>query len=229
MHLVNNVIVLLILLFGVIASIRLKKLTVPAGITGGVLGWLVFAGGGFTGLGMLAAFFILGTAATSFRKKEKGGVAQTTRTMGQVVANGGVAALAGLVALVFPVHRQLMDIVMAGSLASATADTLSSELGMVYGRRSYNILTWKPDTRGKDGVVSLEGTLIGIAGSSIIALLHATTNGSPADIGIIIFAGTMGNLTDSILGASLERKGYIGNDMVNFLNTLVAGVLGGAI
>jgi uncharacterized membrane protein len=40
----------------------------------------------------------------------------------------------------------------------------------------------------------------------------------------IIVAGTIGNLADSILGASLERKGFIKNDVVNFLNTLFAAI-----
>ena len=227
MHLLNNVIVLLILSAGVIASIRLKKLTVPAAVTGGVLGWLVFAGGGYTGLGMLAAFFVLGTVATNWKKQQK--ASQSTRTTGQVFANGGVAALAGLGIFLFPAYRIPLELAMAGSLASATADTLSSELGIIYGRRHYNILTWKPDVRGKDGVVSIEGTLIGIAGSGVIALLYTIKHPALRDIGIIILSGTIGNLTDSILGAALERKGYIGNDMVNFLNTLAAGVLAGVL
>ena len=227
MHQINNVIVLLILSAGVIASIRLKKLTVAAAITGGVLGWLVFAGGGYTGLGMLAAFFIMGTAATSWKKQQKS--LQTTRTAGQVLANGGVAALAGLGALILPAYCHLFDLAMAGSLASATADTLSSELGIIYGRRHYNILTWKPDVRGKDGVVSIEGTLIGIAGAAFIALIYSIKHPSFAGIGIITLSGAIGNLVDSILGASLERKGHIGNDMVNFLNTLAAGVLAGGL
>jgi len=42
---------------------------------------------------------------------------------------------------------------------------------------------------------------------------------------LIIIAGTAGNLTDSILGAVLERRGIIGNNMVNFLNTLTAALL----
>ena len=239
MHLLNNVIVLLILSAGVIASIRLKKLTVSAAVTGGVLGWLVFAGGGYTGLGMLAAFFVLGTVATGWghrRKsglpanaKGKGTIPQSTRTAGQVLANGGVAALAGLGIILFPAYRIPLELAMAGSLASATADTLSSELGIIYGRRHYNILTWKPDVRGKDGVVSIEGTLIGIAGSVVIALLYTIKHPALRDIGIIILSGTIGNMTDSILGAALERKGYIGNDMVNFLNTLAAGVLAGVL
>lgn len=229
MHLLNNVIVLLILSAGVIASIRLKKLTPSAGITGGVLGWLVFAGGGYTGLGMLAAFFILGTVATSWKKRQKGAAAQTTRTAGQVFANGGVAALAGLGIIIFPAYHHLLEPAMAGSLASATADTLSSELGIVYGRRHYNILTWKPDQRGRDGVVSLEGSVIGVAGSAVIAALYAAGHEWSSAVGIILLSGTIGNLMDSILGAALERKHYIGNDMVNLLNTLVAGVLAGVL
>lgn len=238
MPLLNNVIVLLLLSAGVIASIRLKKLTASAGITGGVLGWLVFAGGGYTGLGMLAAFFILGTAATGWGRDrkialpnagEKGAAAQTTRTAGQVFANGGVAALAGLGIIIFPAYHHLLEPAMAGSLASATADTLSSELGIVYGRRHYNILTWKPDQRGRDGVVSLEGTVIGVAGSAVIAALYAAGHGWSSAVGIILLSGTIGNLMDSILGAALERKHYIGNDMVNLLNTLAAGVLAGVL
>jgi uncharacterized protein (TIGR00297 family) len=221
----NNIIVLLILLAGAAFSIGRKKLTIPATIAGGVAGWLTYAGGGYTGLIMLTSFFIMGTAATSWRKKEKGAAAQTTRTMSQVLANGGVAALAGLGIIFFPAFRQPLELAMAGSLASATADTLSSELGMVYGRRYYNILTWKPDQRGLDGVVSIEGLLIGIVGSAVIALLYAASHGWHIGSWIIILSGTVGNLVDSLLGASLERKGFIGNDMVNFLNTLAAGVL----
>jgi len=236
MHMLNNVIVGLILSAGAIASIRLKKLTVSAGIAGAVLGWLVFAGGGYTGLGMLATFFIMGTAATGWQQARKSGLpgnkdghAQTTRTMSQVLANGGVAALAGLGILTLPAHRHLFELAMAGSLASATADTLSSELGMIYGRRFYHILAWKPDQRGKDGVVSVEGTLIGVAGSAVISTLYAAGHKWSPAVGIIILAGTVGNLVDSILGAALERKGYIGNNMVNFLNTLTAGLLAGAL
>jgi uncharacterized protein (TIGR00297 family) len=190
---------------------------------------------------MLATFFVLGTAATSWHAKacpsddkprakaHMGAAAQSTRTTGQVLANGGVAAMAGLGIIYFPGHRQTLEILMAASLSSATADTLSSELGMAYGRRYYNVLTWRPDQRGFDGVVSLEGILIGVAGSSVIALLYAAGHGWNSGFWIIVLSGTIGNLTDSILGASLERKGWMGNDGVNFLNTLLAGLLGGLL
>jgi uncharacterized membrane protein len=41
-----------------------------------------------------------------------------------------------------------------------------------------------------------------------------------------LLAGFTGNIADSILGASLERKGWIKNDLVNLLNTLVAALVG---
>jgi hypothetical protein len=146
----SNGIVLGILLAGLLFSIGRKKLTVPAALTGAVLGWVIYAGGGFTGLAMMTAFFILGTAATSWKKDRKSDVRepaahQPTRTIGQVLANAGVAGLAGLLNLQPGGHEVLLWIVIAGCFASATADTLSSELGMVYGRRFFNIMTGRTD------------------------------------------------------------------------------------
>jgi uncharacterized protein (TIGR00297 family) len=224
--------VLLLLLTIVAASIRWKKLTVPAALTGGLLGWLVYAGAGPTGLVMLADFFVLVTAATSWKKREKAllpgkDAHQSTRRTSQVLANGGVAGMAGLLILLHPSWKAPLTVAIAGSLASAAADTLSSELGSVYGRRFYNILTWRPDRKGLDGVVSLEGLLIGVAGASIIAGLYALGNGWNKACIVIIASGTTGNLTDSLLGATLERRGYISNDWVNFLNTLIAAIAAG--
>ena len=220
--------VLIFLLTGVAASIFFKKLTVTAAITGGILGWLIYAGGGYRGLSLVVVFFILGTAATSWKKKEKLAIRanaghQATRTTGQVVANAGVAALTGLLAVLFPSRRDLLQLMMAGSLSAAMADTLSSELGMVYGRRFYHILTWKPDEKGQDGVVSLEGLLIGIIGSAVIALIANN------HFWVIIIAGTIGNLADSLLGAFFERQGRLSNNTVNLLNTLTGALTAGLL
>jgi uncharacterized protein (TIGR00297 family) len=220
--------VLIFLLTGVAASIFFKKLTVTAAITGGILGWLIYAGGGYRGLSLIVVFFILGTAATSWKKKEKLSIRanaghQSTRTTGQVIANAGVAALTGLLAVLFPSWRDLFQLMMAGSLSAAMADTLSSELGMVYGRRFYHILTWKPDEKGQDGVVSLEGLLIGIIGSAVIALIANN------HFWLIVIAGTIGNLADSLLGALFERQGRISNNTVNLLNTLTGALAAGLL
>jgi uncharacterized protein (TIGR00297 family) len=96
---------------------------------------------------------------------------------------------------------------------------------MVYGRRYYHILTWRPDEKGLDGVVSREGWLIGIAGSAVIAVVYAVGHGWDTRIFfILIGSGTLGNLIDSVLGAVWERKGQLSNNAVNFLNTLAAAL-----
>jgi uncharacterized protein (TIGR00297 family) len=142
------------------------------------------------------------------------------------VANAGVAALLGLLTIFFPEHRSLFCVMMAASLSSATADTLSSELGNVYGRRYYNIVNFRKDERGLDGVVSMEGTLFGIAGSVVIALIYALGfTWSVNVLVIIIIAGTIGNILDSVLGATLQRKHFVNNDAVNFFNTAVAALI----
>lgn len=218
------------LLLGMLLSVRTGKLSVPASLAGGLTGYLAFAGAGFAGLLMLAAFFILGTLATSHRKELKAkmhadGLHEQQRTAGQVFANGGVAALSGILALIDPTHASLYVVMLAASLASATADTLSSELGTVYGRHFYNVLSFKKDQRGLDGVISLEGTLLGAAGAMVIAAIYGVAYGFGKASVLIVVAGIAGNLLDSVLGASLERKGIIKNDGVNFLNTLFAALV----
>ncbi len=215
-------------------SIATRKLTAGGTLMGAVIAVLVFLGAGYTGVSMLGAFFVLGTFATVWKKKEKALVKvqhdqSVRRDAGQVFANGGVAGLMGALSYFSPGKAQLYDLMMAASLASAMADTLSSELGMVYGRRFYNIISWKKDTKGLDGVISLEGTLIGVIGSVIIASIYAFGWGWDRGFWIIVLAGAVGNLSDSVLGALFERKHLLTNNGVNFLNTFIAAVIGGLI
>jgi uncharacterized protein (TIGR00297 family) len=242
---IPDLLVLLALVAGAVSSAHWKKLTPAAAFTGAIIGGLVYKGTGFTGLSLLILFFILGTVATAWKKKEKlllkGHAAyQSTRNTGQVLANGGMAAILGAGAALIPTHRELFGLLLAASLSSATGDTLSSELGMVYGRRHFNILTGKEDTRGLDGVISLEGLLLGLAGSAVIAIswsllrtLTGTTGAENPDRWrpalAILLAGGIGNLADSLLGATLERRGALSNDAVNFLNTAIAALAAGAL
>lgn len=226
----SNILLPLIIVSGIAYSVLAKKLTVFAALTGGVLAWLIFAGAGYTGVAMMTAFFILGSAATSWKRDYKQAFAVPEETRNgrsalQVLANAGAAAMACVLMLIDPQLSHWMLPAMAAAFASATADTLSSELGMVYGRRFFNILTFRPDRCGQDGVISIEGTLIGIAGSSILAIIYALGYGWNINFFFIIIAGTLGNLTDSFLGALLERKGIIGNNLVNFINTVTASLV----
>ncbi|WDF81022.1 DUF92 domain-containing protein [Mucilaginibacter sp. KACC 22773] len=226
----SNALLAAIIIAGVSYSVIAKKLTVAAALTGGVVAYLVFTGAGFTGIAMMTSFFILGSAATSWQQNKKQAFAiaeehKSGRTTGQVLANAGVPAIIGILVLFYPRHSHLFTLMMAAGFASATADTLSSELGTVYGTRFFNVITLKPDQRGLDGVISVEGSLIGIAGSCVIALIYGIGFGRDLNLISIIIAGTAGNLSDSVLGALLERKNIIGNNAVNFLNTFIAALV----
>ncbi|SFD88622.1 TIGR00297 family protein [Chitinophaga sp. CF118] len=220
-------ILLIALIIIMVVCIKTKKLSVTASLAAGLIGLLIFTGAGYTGILMLGAFFVMGVLATGYRKDKKAvkGVHQQQRNAGQVLANGGMAAILATIAIFDHTHANTYIIMLAASLAAATADTLSSELGMVYGRNFYNILTFKREPKGLDGVISMEGTLIGGAGALIIAVIYSFANGIDNTCLIITLAGVVGNLADSILGAALERKHFIGNDAVNFLNTFVAALV----
>ncbi|HWK05803.1 MAG TPA: DUF92 domain-containing protein [Puia sp.] len=213
---------------GIFYSLVRRKLTAAAAFTGAALALCVYAGAGFAGITMMTVFFILGSAATSWKLqwKRREGLAENekgTRTAMQVVANAGVPAILGLVGFLYA--DTVLPVMMAGAFAAATADTLSSELGNIYGSRYYNILSFKRDQRGLNGVISLEGTLCGLAGSLLIAFIFAAGFGWNGRVVMIIaLAGTVGNITDSLLGATMERKHWIGNNAVNFLNTAVGAL-----
>jgi len=226
----ENVIVFILLCTTAVVTIALKKLDSKAAVTAVVIGFIVWLGEGYTGIALLATFFITGTLATSckMRTKQQGGLAEQhrgQRTATQVIANGGIAAILSLVSFLSVQQQPLLLLMVASSLSSATADTLSSELGNVYGKKFYNIMNFKKDIRGLNGVVSFEGTMIGIAGSSLIALIYSTQAGFTIHFLWIVIAGAIGNLTDSVLGATLERKHILSNDVVNFLNTLTGAVI----
>ena len=226
--------VVVLLGLGMFYSVRAGKLTATAAGTGGALGLLIYLGSGFAGLALLALFFGLGTAASGWRVADKRrlGLAEENRgrrTAGQVVANAGAAGLLGLLAWQYPPAAPLARLMLAGSFAAATADTLSSELGNVYGRRYYNILTLRPDARGLNGVVSLEGTTLGLAGTAVLAAAYCAGWGWGPAFGGLLVAGTAGNLVDSVLGATLERRGFLSNNAVNFINTLTGALVAGAL
>jgi uncharacterized protein (TIGR00297 family) len=206
------------------------KLTPVGAITGFCTAAMIYAGSGNAGLLCMTAFFICGVWATGWKLKEKAHIGISEHDKGkrkasQVIANSGMAAIVSLAGWFFESDPFLIVLLVASAFSAATADTLSSELGNIYGRRYYNILSLRPDQRGLDGVISLEGTLAGLAGSLLIAIIGFAFYPSLQTIVIILIAGTAGNISDSLLGATLERKGKIGNDVVNFLNTLISVII----
>ena len=219
--------VLLLLIAIMLFCVKAKKLTLPAGIAAMLLGSLVYLSAKEKGLILLFTFFILSVLATAHGKRRKvedssASIHPEGRDVWQVFANGGMSGVLAVAMLIDPTHQSLYFLMMAASLAAALSDTLSSELGTVYGRDFFHILSFRKDTKGLDGVVSIEGTFIGAVAAGLMGVIYGGWSRLSLYVAI---GGFLGNLMDSVLGAALERRKYIGNNTVNFLNTLFAALV----
>jgi len=212
-----------------LAAVLLRLISPSGGMAGSVVALFIWAGGGWPSLFLLFFFFSLASLATLHRAAWKDSLklsehSKDSRSVANVLANGSPAAVAGLLAWIRPELSDPAFCFMAGSLAASLSDTMSSELGNVYGRRFYNIIGLRPDLRGRDGVVSYEGTAAGIAGAVVLAISAAFLNGWLLFIPVAV-GGLAGNLVDSLLGASAERRGWIGNHAVNALCAISGGLV----
>ncbi len=228
---VEAFVVFLVILIGGVLAVRLRKLTVAGGITGAVIALALFFGTGLPGIVYMSAFFVMAVVATGFKQHAKlqMGAAEPNRGMRdawQVLANAGVPCILALISLVTHAHHYLHEIMIAAAFASAAADTLSSELGTLYGSRFVDVISFKRGKRGDNGIISLEGTIIGGLAAGVIGLIHFLFKADAVAVFVITAAGILGNYADSLLGATLERKGVLGNNSVNLFNTLIAAFVG---
>jgi uncharacterized protein (TIGR00297 family) len=202
-------------------------------VCGFLLGMAIYLAYGYKSFLLLFAFVLLGSLATrlGFAKKAARGVAERgggARSWREALAN--LLAAAFLAILVITTHHEAAFLIaLVAALAEAAGDTVSSEIGQWASDRAYLITTFKLVPTGQDGGISLAGTAAGFAASAIImglglglGLCGPYRFAGPA---IALGAAAAGNLFDSFLGATIQRRGLITNSMVNFAGTSVAGAL----
>ncbi len=213
-----------------------------SGVVGGfVVGFVMLYCGGWPSFAVLLTFFVCGSVATrlGYSKKAALGVAQEEkgrRGARHAFANAGTSALAALLIFLgvrFNWPARLVEAiaaVLAGGLATALFDTVSSEIGQLYGRHPFLITTLRPVPVGTDGAVSLEGTLAGLGGGLLVGAVGALV-GLYGVWGILfVTAGAfIGTTFESIMGAVGSAKERFNNEVLNFLNTLVGGVSAGLL
>ena len=79
--------------------------------------------------------------------------------------------------------------------------------------------------RGLDGIVSFAGLGFGLLGSLLISSVALLFSQNLYAMISIASAGFLGNITDSVLGATLQQRGLLNNHQVNFLATLSSALV----
>ena len=191
-----------------------------------------------TALVPVLAVALLAFASTRLgrRRKELLGTAENRRgrSASQVAANLGVAAIVSCAFVQawlinsswFAGAALLPELALSvglAALAEAAADTASSEIGQVLGGRPRMITTLRKVDQGRDGAISLAGTVAGVSAAALVALSGTwALCGSRTMFAVSCAGGIFGLFFDSLLGATLEQRDWLNNDGVNFLSTMSA-------
>jgi len=202
-----------------------------SGIAAGVpIGTLVYFCLDWRGFLLLAFFVVLGSLCTrvGLRRKQAIHVAQERggrRGARNVLANAVVPAVCALLAATSSRPEPFLW-GFAGALAAAAADTVESEIGVLSRRRPRLITTLEPVDAGVDGAISPLGTCSGLLASLALALVGWSVGMLPAGaVPLVGFSGLAATLVESLVGATLERRGLLGNEGVNLVNTLTGALL----
>jgi uncharacterized protein (TIGR00297 family) len=220
------------------AALLAGSIDVAGAASAVVIGAAITAGLGLPGLALMIAFFVIGSVVTrlGYRVKAARGIAQErggARGWRNAWANGGVPAFLALLAGASGATAAaggatvLLTVAYAAAVATAAADTCSSEIGKAYGRRTFLITTLEPVPPGTEGAVSLEGTVAGLLAAAAVSCVGVLLGLFPWSLGAIVaLAGLLGSLAESVIGTVAERRGWLGNDLLNALNTAIGGVVG---
>jgi len=128
-----------------------------------------------------------------------------------------------------PVPQDLISLLLLGYAASfctKLSDTCASEIGKAYGKHTFLITTLQPVPRGTEGAVSLEGTIAGIVGSILMALVSwAVGLIDLTGIMVCVIAAFIATNIESVIGATVQSQfEWLTNEVVNFFNTLIGAI-----
>lgn len=207
-----------------------------------IMGMVIGLAGSLVWLVLLLIFLFSSFAATRYRYeiKKKKKVAEPKggkRGFENVLANGYVPMVVAILSYDYPdpipsIEKTVATVMFITAIAAAASDTLASEIG-VFAKRTYMITSGKRVRPGVNGGISLLGS-----GAALFAAFYASFIGwgliliwstslpqNPAFIMIPLFLGLLGCQIDSVLGATLENKGYLTGSRVNLLSIFSATFL----
>lgn len=218
-----------LLLAGVARGMR--AVDTAGAVAGCAVGVACSLGHGLGGLGVLGAFFVLGSAATKvgWARKSREGTAERAggaRGARRVLGKGGVAAALALGAVL----GWSVEVAFVAAFAAALADTLATEVGTLSSGRPRMLPSLRAVDRGTPGAVSLLGTVGSIAGGALVAAAGWGVGLiDPVEAAWVVVAAAVATLAESLLtahlGAFRARPGWLRNVATTGLGAAIAFVL----
>ena len=225
-------------------SWKQKSLSSSGAISGYLIGIIVFGTGGWPWITPLIFFFATSSILSHLHHKD-----YAERNILQVLANGGVGAVTAIIYFFWQFPTAI--VMYLGAIAAATADTWATEIGFYSKSKPRLVLSKIIVERGTSGGITLLGIFGSVLGAMTIGIIGETILGLNDLLIPLAAAGFVGSLTDSILGRFIQAQfkcikcanqtedryhcgektqlvfgsRWIGNDMVNFINTTVGATV----
>lgn len=213
-------------LFLGIVGFRLRAFDLSGLVAGVVLGWVITYAFGLGGFATLVGFVVLGSLTTrvSYSKKESLGISEPKggrRTWRSAFGNLTVPALISLLYIWGGSHH--LRVVLVASLATATSDTVASEIGKAYALRVLNLLKLRFDSPGTSGGVSAEGTAAGILSSLVLASVASFARVIAWNmVWVVVLSAFVGTVCESLVKSATGVKAP---QVFNILNTAIGAVV----
>ncbi len=212
------------------AGYAARTVTRAGAVCGAALGTAVAVTAGWGGWALLLATFAVAvvTSRLGLRQKTLLGIAEARsgrRGAGNAIANTGIATAAAAVGAL-SYAQEAAHVAFVAALAAGGSDTVASEIGKAWGRRTFLVPTLRPVSPGTSGAISLEGTAAGLAGAVALVAFGVACGLVPwRTLPAILTAATIGSFAESAMGATLEESRILNNDVLNFLNTAIAAAV----
>lgn len=198
-----------------LAAVLVNAIDARGFLASAMVGFAVMYGGGFSWFVIVAVFFTLGVAFTLYKYgyKRRLGSAQGkggARNWPHILANGGLASIAAVWSLASP--DPAPAVIFLGAISTSAADTVATELGLLSHSQPKLITdpskTVPPGTSGGVTPLGFVGSVFASLVIGIMALLLGVLSSPYFILPICVVGGVFGAVFDSLLGATIQRKGY---------------------
>jgi len=245
-----------------LSAVLLNTIDARGFLSSSLVGFAIIYGGGLSWFVIVAVFFTLGVVVTLYKygyKRRIGGAQGKggARNWPHILANGGIASIVAIWNLISP--STSMAALFLGAISTSAADTSATELGLLsHGKPKLITHPSSIVPPGTSGGVSTLGFVGAVFGSLVIGLMAGVLGVLPDPYLVLLMCvvgGVFGAVADSLMGASVQRKGYctvclkptedirhcgertkvtkgawyIENNMVNVLSTVAGGIVALAI